>query len=504
MPERRRRNSILAAALVVSAAVGAVTSLSAPLLAQAGLDHLEDATLPPRGLLRIRAATAWTRYDAVFSDSGSRPLGAFLTSDSLGVKQVPALAGIQSLVQDASGQSFSLTLGRSRLDATAREEIVPIGFEYGVSRRFAVSFVTPIIRRRVAVVFRLDTNGVGANVGPNPQRTDASASQNNTQVQAEFASAAAQLQARLQSCQADPSGSGCATLLSREAEAQQLIQSSQSFASSLESLYGSATADGAPFVPLAQSAAQLAIAARLGSFNAQYQDLLGTSVQLLKAVPRAAGGPAGSAEFRDYAIGELGGDSLATQERLLIGDVEFGAKALVLDRRPSAGHRTAMMMSVASSVRLPTGSRKRASQIVDLSSGSGSVVLDTRALFDAKIARVGLFAAASFATSVHDVDTSTVYPRNSRWTELQVAPRWHISDPLSVFAAYSIRSGDKLGGDQLAGGGVTYSTIARYGDTNRSLPIEMRFTHLAAVAGDANLPKFYRDQIELRIYLRLR
>src|SRR6185503_16358946 len=278
MPERRRRSSCLAAALVVSAMVAASPTAA---FAQAGLSHSEDATLPPAGLLRIRSIVAWTRWDELFSDAGPRPLGAYLTTDSLGPRQVPTLGSIQTLVADASAQPFSLTLGHSRLNATAREEIIPIAFEYGISRRLAVSFVTPIVRRRVASVFRLDTTGVGANVGPNPQRTDASAALANQLVQTQFESAAQALQNKLQSCGADPAGSGCAALLARQAEAQALIQSSQGFAGTMASLYGSTASDGAAFVPIAQSVAQQAIDQRIATFNAQYQDLLGTAAALL-------------------------------------------------------------------------------------------------------------------------------------------------------------------------------------------------------------------------------
>jgi len=72
-------------------------------------------------------------------------------------------------------------------------------------------------------------------------------------------------------------------------------------------------------------------------------------------------------------------------------------------------------------------------------------------------------------------------------------------------AAYSLRSTDKNGGDQLVGGGVTYSTLSAYrsGARGGGLPLEMRFTHLEAVSGDSNRPKFFRDQLEMRIYFRL-
>ena len=67
-----------------------------------------------------------------------------------------------------------------------------------------------------------------------------------------------------------------------------------------------------------------------------------------------------------------------------------------------------------------------------------------------------------------------------------------------------MRSTDKLGVDQLVGGGVSYSTLSAYRAGARALPMEMRFTHLEAVSGDANRPKFFRDQLEMRIYFRLR
>ena len=52
------------------------------------------------------------------------------------------------------------------------------------------------------------------------------------------------------------------------------------------------------------------------------------------------------------------------------------------------------------------------------------------------------------------------------------------------------------------GGGVSYSTLSSYRGTG-PLPIEMRFTHLEAITGDAGRLKFFRDQLEVRIYYRL-
>ena len=478
---------------------------AAPARSQAGLGHLEDATLAPRGLLRLRAITAWTRFDERFTADGSEPLGAFLTAaPSLGAAQFAPLGTIQSLVASASATPFVLSLGRARLDATARQEVIPIALEYGLTSRLSVNAMMPIVRKRVAALFRLDTAGAGTNVGPNLQRTLAAALQRNTQVQAEFANAASQLQNRLQACGANPSGAGCSALLARQAEAMTLIQSSQGFATDVASLYGSASTNGSAFVPISQSAAQLAIAARVADFNTRYRDLLASSTDLIQAIPYPAAGPAGAAEFQSYLVDDVGRDSLNFQERVGIGDVEVGAKLAVIDRPRTARQPLGVLLAVASSVRLPTGSTQSPSAVADLRIGEGQVVVDSRALLDVRTGRVGLFAAGAFATSVRDNDTTNAATRDARWTEIQVAPRWHLSDALAVHAAYSLRSTDKSGTDQLVGGGVSFSTLSAYRAGGRRLPMEMRFTHLEAVTGAASRPKFFRDQLELRIYFRLR
>lgn len=501
---RERLPRWIAATLLACVALGAPPL---PCFAQAGvagLGHIDDATTVPRGLFRLRGISAWSRFDERFTTNGPLSLGASLTADSLGVRQVPQLASIQSLVESATGRPFTLTLGRSRLGATAREEVVPIGFDYGVTSRLTISFVAPVVRRRVASLFRLDTTGSAANVGPNPMRFVNSAVLANTRVQNEFDLAANQLEARIAACTTNPGATGCSGIAGRQTQAQQLVQSSRAFAADLAALYGGPTSLGSAFVPIAQTSAQDSIAARVASFNTQYKDFLATSTNLLQAVPAAAAGPAGPAYFEGYYTSELGRDSLNLQERIGIGDVEFGFKLGVIDRPRTASRRTGVQMAVASSVRLPSGSRQQRSGIADLRIGGGSVVVDSRVAVDARAGRAGLLAVGGFATSVRDNDTTNSALRSSRWTDIQLAPRWHFAEALSLHGAYSLRSSDKDGGDQLLGGGVTYSTLSAHESGGHSLPMEMRFTHLEAVRGDAGRPKFFRDQIEVRLYFRLR
>lgn len=494
------------ARFLATASLMSLLSVSA-LGAQAGLPHLGDASTPPKGMLRLHAATAWSRADGRYRPGGAEPLGALFTADSLGARQIPPLAVAESLVREASGVPFALTLGRSRLDATAREEIIPLTLEYGITHRLAIGVMMPIVRRRLAAQFRLDTaGGFAANVGPNQHRTSSAAAQNNATVAAQFASAAQQLQARLASCQADPAAPGCAALLARQAEAQTLLGASTAFATNLEQIYGSASGSGQPFVPTATSDAQLAIEARIATFNAQYRDLLATSANLLTALPFGAGGPAGVADLRDYFASEEGArDSIATQERVGIGDVEVGFRYLVVSRPATEARRLGLQLAVASAFRFSSGSEASPSEIADLRVGGGTESVDSRALLDVAYGRFGLFAAARFETALSAEDTAaeTFAVTDRRVLELSAAPRWHLSRALALHGAWSLRDADLSGGDQLVGGGISFSGFSST-PAGRTPPVEMRFTHLESVRGDAGRPKFFRDQVELRIYYRLR
>ena len=490
----RERRALCARALAL------VALLATRGLAQSAFPHLDDATAPPKGVFRFKAAALWTRFDTRFTTDGTRPLGALFSADSLGSAQFSSLAATETGVAAATGSPFVLSLGRSRVDAVAREEVVPVTLEYGISNRLSVGVMMPVVRRRVMVQFRLDTaGGYVATVGANPNRlTNSSAGGTNAQVQIQFASAITQLQNRLSSCQTNPGAPGCPALLARQAEAQQLITSAQGFAANIAAVYGTQTTLGSFFVPLSSSTAHNAISARVGTFNTQFQDLLGTTANLLTQTPVGAQGPAGTNDLQRFLTQELGRDSIANTERVLVGDVEIGAQFGVLDVRR---RRYRAQLALAGGVRLATGSRQSKGELAPLNTGGGMIVGTGRGVLDARAGRVGLLVSGAYASNLRAVDTVNLATRAERWTEIGVAPRWHLSDGFSVHGAYTIRSTDKEGGDQLAGGGVTFARISDY--TGGPLPIEMRFTHLEAIRGDSDRPKFFRDQLELRIYYRL-
>lgn len=459
----------------------------------------------PRGLFRVRAITIWSRFDSRFTDTGVEPLGAPLTSGALGRAQIAALTPIDSLATLAAAQPFTMSLGQSRLDARGRHEIVPIGLEYGLTGRVTVGIVVPLVRKRVAVQLRLDSTG--ANVGPNLHRTRSDAVRTNSLLQTQFASAAAQLGNRLASCQSNPSGAGCADLLARQAEAQALINASQGFANAVGALYGTSTGSGMAFVPMAGGSAQMEIALRVADFNARYRDLLAATSDLITAVPVPAGGPAGTAQLQNYLTTELGGDSIASEERTGFGNVEIAVKALLLDR-PRTGTRALGARLTGNLVaRLSTSSQQSPSPIADLRLDEGRHGVEARLALDLLAGRAGLLGVVAFAASSSTpilapdatAGMSPHGPSDPQVLSVHVAPRVHLSAPLAIHAAYSMRNGSESGSEQLVGGGVSFSTLPSY-SAGGPLPLEMRYTHLESLSGPAGQPKYVRDQIELRIY----
>jgi hypothetical protein len=318
-------------------------------------------------------------------------------------------------------------------------------------------------------------------------------------VQSQFLAAQTLLQQRLSQCAANSAQPQCASVNGREAQANALLQSAQQFATDVGGIYGTPSGTGAAFVPAAGSAAQTAIAGRVAAFNASFQDFLGSTASFVTTIPVAAGGPAGVSDLQRYLTQDLGRDSIVLREKVYAGDWELGAKFRAIDLPATDTRRMAMQLALAAGLRFPTGTRHSGSGVADLRTGTGKLALNSRAIMDARFARLGLLAAADVSIALGDAD-SLASP-DSRWTEFLVAPRWHVSEPFAVHAAYSLRSADVSGGDQLLGGGVSFTTLGLWG--GGALPMEMRYTHLEAISGDAGRPRFFRDQLELRLYFRL-
>ncbi len=54
---------------------------------------------------------------------------------------------------------------------------------------------------------------------------------------------------------------------------------------------------------------------------------------------------------------------------------------------------------------------------------------------------------------------------------------------------------------QRVGFGFRYSTIDSYLRGAVAMPLEVSFTHLETITGDAGTPKIFRDQVQVRVYV---
>src|SRR5262249_14873024 len=297
-------------------------------VAQATTNPQVDASVLPRGVGAVRALSAWTRFDDLF---GSAPgvvgfpknMAFSLNTDSLTSVRVPQLAPAEQAIRAlAADPAFRLTAGNLVAAANSRVVTAPLILEYGVLKFLTIDAVVPLVETRSTVFQQLNPRLGAANVGPNPSLTNIELRASEAALIASFRSAATALAQRLAQCQATPTPD-CASLLAQQAAAQTLIQTTGTTATAIETLYGGDAAHaGQQFVPLAGSAAQIAIDSRIAALVTQYQTLLPTVT--ISGTLAGAGGPGARIDLQQM-FANVGRDSLASVSRTSIGDVSLGA-----------------------------------------------------------------------------------------------------------------------------------------------------------------------------------
>ena len=140
-------------------------------------------------------------------------------------------------------------------------------------------------------------------MGFNPAWNNTAARDRNVQLVAQFDSATAQTTRRIAQCQASPATAGCASVLANVPGAQALVANAGAFAAALNQLYGGrGGANGLPFVPVGNGAAQQAINQRVQGYRDQFTALGNGAI--------GTQGPAGSTLFSPSDISRLLTDSL--------------------------------------------------------------------------------------------------------------------------------------------------------------------------------------------------
>jgi len=356
----------------------------------------EHAAPLPGGTLRVAFGGDWQHYTERFGrpnpsnpalrEGQREPLGAYFSSESLGVARLPLLTPVETELRAITGLGgYALNLGRAsfRLDASVRS--TPIRLDYAPSRRLGFSLAVPIVRARMSVSLTgadtTDTASLG-NVGLNPNLATPG-TLDAFRNQAEAALAALRTQAA-----SGPTG--------LRAQAQALFDRYQAGLCGMYALAGgSASAStspcfrgtalpAAPVLPVTGSEAADSMTAIVARSQAEYENLRTqfaaqgvaipafTQAFALPATPLDAAGL--SRVFSDPS-GALSADSLSEVVRTGIGDVEVGAWLQLAD-----GAR--LRSQVAVTVRLPTGKTDQAANFVDIGTGDHQLDVEIAARND--------------------------------------------------------------------------------------------------------------------------
>jgi hypothetical protein len=525
--------------------------------AQATLSHTDDATPIPSGWVRLSVLNVWERYDSWFAEGGAmRALGDELSTDSLGPRQLPRLAPIEGGLQTLTNNpSQRLTFGRLDVRSDARIVTTPIALEYGITRRLSLGVVVPVVQTRRTAQVRVNQRATGdtaktSNVGIMPVDGRVTQAAQNAQFVADLARSATTLNALLARCVQNPAAAECDPVRGKEAAAAATAKRAADFAGAVATAYG-ITPTTAVVAPLAGSALATTIDAQRLALQTQLATYVPGTV--LGTLPTATTEFSyidlqGRAGVRGLLGSELGGglDSIATTDRLGIGDVEVRARVLLLDhvQRDSLPiHGPQVRLGLAGIVRFATSRPDSATNLIDIGTGQGAGI-EVRSSLDVRSGRVGATVSGRYATFFErTVRVPLVgypiagfpYPQFGEVSRaagsvlaLDVTPRVFVSDWLAFEGMYGHEHTDAptfTGADaspcsactplpnsilptpltvQRLGIGVRYSTVDAFLRRRARYPIEVTYRHLETITGDAGAPKIFRDQIQLRIYYRIR
>jgi hypothetical protein len=543
--------------LATSLAVCSLQVASAAVGRAQGAPGLTDDAIPiPGGWVRFSVGNAWTRYDSRFGEDGAiRALGDELSTDSLGSRQLPRLTPIEGALQTLTKTpNQRLTFGRLDVRSDTRIVTTPFALEYGITRRITFGVVVPLVQTRRSAQVRVNQRATGdtaktSNVGILPVSARAGAATANAEIVAKLTQAANALTGLLTRCAQNPAATECDTIRGREADATEAARRATEFAGAVASGYGLKPED-AIVAPLEGSALAKSIEAERAALATKLAAYVpGTVVGTLPTVTTEFSYIDLQGRVREPGLlqSTLGGrlDSIATTERIGLGDVELRARVLLLDHSqrdtlPMRGAR--YRLAVGGIVRFATSRPDSSRDLLDIGTGEGAGT-EVRTALDVAAGRVGATIAARFARSfARTVEVPLVgypvggfpYPEFGEVSRkagdvfgLDVTPRFFFGDWLAFEGRFGMeRTGaPTFSGTEspcsacvvlansvlptettvrLLGGGVRYSTVDSFLRGRARYPIEVSYRHLETIGGDAGAPKAFRDQLEMRIYYRIR
>lgn len=561
------QTSRLRAALLVRLLLVAATLLLPPtLVAQAVTGVGDDATMPKKGELRFSVLTVWKSwYERYGQGTPGRPngtvepLGVDFNFDTIGVGQLENLAPVQNSIRSLSGMpGFAASLGTSQVQVRDNVLSSPLALEMGLTNHVSISVMVPFVTATSNVNFLMNPTGFEPTLGFNPTLIAPSAIATDGNFLAQFDSASSQLFHAISTCAATPAAPGCAAINANPSGARALITSANSFASGLAQVYGGrAGATGFLFVPIAGTAAETAIEAKVSAFRSMYAAFGNTAIT--GTGPIAAQAPLTATDMQTVFTDSLFGVNakpLATSVTRGIGDIEVGMKVNLFDSfHTNDSARFApkgfnWRQSIGGTYRFGTGILPDPADFTAIGTGEHTSAIELRSFTDLLfgphfwISLVGSYTTqAADQISVRIPDTPNqvilasyrqepVQRQLGNILEIQVNPRWTINDYLSLGGQYYYRhkAADVYSGtfdvSDLAGNvvtldaavlgmyteatesrmgiGATYSTVANVTKHKSGVPFDISYFHYETTLGAlGRVPKISVDQVTMRVYQKL-
>lgn len=530
-----------------------------------GSDMAGDAVTIPRGTLRVSIGGEHTIQRDRWRDGTLEPLGAGFSFTSLGPAQLAVLGPMQQSIRDLGVADFSASLGTTDLDLRQRIFVTPFSVELGVTEWLTFGVTAPLVRSRSEANFTID--GTNATVGLNPFFLGSAVPTANRTTIDRFTSAASSLTARRNACLANAAAfPDCPTIIAEAAQVNALISGTSTFAGRLRATYG---ALGGPtpaaYVPLAGSAAALALRARVDSLRAAFTRYGVGDITAATGLPLGAQAPLAAGDLarlvRDSVSG-YGARELSGSARINIGDVDVDMKLKLFDSFGGRGasatdarltaNRFGIRQSVGATFRLGSGTPGAPGDFLDLGTGTGEnavgvrsytdVVLNSRlwstfvlgwsqALGEIAVIRVPSVMGDQLLESWREVLAPVTH---GSVIQIEAAPRYQLNDYFGVggYWGYRQRSADRytvlsmagavpaaagivtldLPGmlsanastEQRAGFSVVFSTLAAKAQGRVPAGFELVWSHQQSVtSGEGIVPKRWEDRLQIRYYTRL-
>ncbi len=445
--------------------------------AQRVLTSLDDATVVPRGSVRVGIGVSFSRADKRFASGrpagaarGEREsLGGDFALDSLAPGAGETISTLTPTLRSLSGQTaLSLSLGALGIGINRDVRTIPFTMDVGLTSRITLGVLVPyvLVRNDVAVV-----PGAGGNLGLNPATALTAARTRNGTVLAQMAAASNRLRAQLAACQSDPSGAGCGVLNANRPAAISFLTQVDAAAADLATVYGTASAAGARFAPIVGSSLEQSIFARLSAFNVVYQNLLSLPAESLLVTARPVGATRLTLNdvgtiLSDSSFG-LGAAAIGSTEHGHVGDIEVGGKVLLYDgfaastsRRLARNSGVKLRLAVGAAYRFATGTTASPSNFTDIGTGDGTADIEARGYLDlvvgnyfwqSAIVRYGIPMSDTVTMRIPD-PAAPVFPAAYReqvvnrdpgkYIEAEWNPRLVLNDFFAIAGQYRYRHKD--------------------------------------------------------------